>query len=108
MPLQRSIANQPKKDMYRLDGTLKGPGWLGTLKTNNGRDMTEYSIGVTLDGKQTLIPSLVPTLSLEEIEHLRSGGNVTKPIIDKAVQHAIERIKAGKSPFKEATEDITK
>ena len=88
-------------DSMRPDGTPKGNGWLGKLKMTDGtnRDMTEYSIGVHFDGKENLIPSIVPTLSQEEINHLRGGGDVTDEIRDKAVAHARERMQMGLSPF---------
>lgn len=61
--------------------------------------MTEYSIGVELDGKQVDIPTLVPTLSKKEINTILQTGKVTRTIEDKAVAHAIERMRQGKSPF---------
>lgn len=85
----------------RKDGTPKGPGWLGKLKMKDGsgKDMTELSVGVEFDGREQLIPSIVPTLTKGEIEHLRQGKKPTKAIIDKAVDHAKKRIKEGESPF---------
>ena len=44
--------DKSRPDSYRLDGTLKGRGHLGPIKTSTGQTMTEKSIGV--DGK--LIP----------------------------------------------------
>jgi len=88
-------------DSVREDGTTKGPGWLGEIKTPTGKVSTELSIGVNLNGKETLIPSLVPGLTKEEIDYLVGGGKPTKAIMDKAVAHAMPFIKQGKSPFKE-------
>ena len=88
----------------RADGTQKGPGFLGTLKRPDGKVSTELSIGVNIDGKETEIPTLVPTLTEEEREHLINGGGVTERIAKKAVAHAKKRIAEGKSPFKEANE----
>ena len=98
----------------RMDGTKKGPGFLGPLKMTDGsgKTMTELDIGVHPsdlglppgpDGyiDDILIPSIVPTLTKTEINHLRSGGRVTPEIIKKAVEHAKKRIADGKSPFKE-------
>lgn len=85
----------------RLDGTPKGNGYFGILKRPDGKVSTELSIGVSFDGKERLIPSLVPTLSEDEKTHLLSGGEITRAIKDKAVQHARERMSAGKSPFAE-------
>ncbi len=85
----------------REDGTKKGNGWLGQLKTKDGEISTELSIGVEIDGKETLIPSLVPTLTKDEIDYLLSGGEPTDKIVKKATDHAMKRIRAGKSPFKD-------
>jgi len=91
----------------RVDGTLKGKGFLGELKRPDGKVSTELSIGVNLDGKETLIPSLVPTLNKDEINYLLSGGKATKEIVRKAVEHAKGRIAEGKSPFAEKGEQPT-
>lgn len=85
----------------REDGTIKGPGFLGTLKRPDGKVSTELSIGVDFDGKETLIPSLVPTLNQKEIDHMLSGKKVTREIVNKAVEHARKRMRQGKSPFLE-------
>lgn len=90
-----------KKYGSREDGTPKGPGWLGELKTPRGDVATEISVGVNIDGKETEIPLLVPTLSEKEIQHLLGGGKPTEEIMSKAVTHARKRIAAGQSPFKE-------
>jgi uncharacterized membrane protein len=94
----------------RADGTKKGKGFLGELKrTDNADDVsTEISIGVKIDGKETEIPALVPTLTKKEVDHLLAGGEMTDPIVKKAVEHAKKRIKAGLSPFKEEGEDTPK
>lgn len=81
----------------REDGTPKGRGWLGELPMADGKVMTELSIGVSFDGKEKIIPSIVPTLSQEEIKHLSSGGDVTDSIVRKAVEHAKKRIAENKS-----------
>ncbi|OPY89017.1 MAG: hypothetical protein A4E71_00097 [Smithella sp. PtaU1.Bin162] len=88
----------------RTDGTKKGKGFLGELKRRDGKVSTELSIGVTFDGKETEIPTLVPTLSKDEINYLLEGGEPTKAIIRKAVDHAKKRIASGKSPFAEEGE----
>ncbi len=85
----------------RENGTPKGKGWLGELPMQDGSNKvaTELSIGVDFDGKETLIPSIVPTLNQEELTHLLSGGEPTPEIINKAVEHARQFISIGKSPF---------
>lgn len=89
----------------REDGTRKGSGFLGELDLPDGKVATEFSIGVEIDGKETEIPTLVPTLTKAEIELMTSdiipnNKEVPKSIIRKAVAHARKRIKAGRSPFK--------
>jgi len=85
----------------RLDGTEKGEGWLGPIKNNAGDTMTELSMSTNIDGKEVLMPLLVPTLTQDEIDYLKAGNRPTKGIVDKAVSHAMDRIKAGASPFKD-------
>jgi hypothetical protein len=86
----------------RVDGTEKGSGWLGELKMKDGsnRIMTEFSAGFEVNGKEVEMPTIVPTLSEEELNHLLQGGKPTKQIYDKAYKHGMERIKSGESPFK--------
>jgi len=86
----------------------KGPGFLGTLKRPDGYISTELSIEVGIDGKEIEIPSLVPTLTQNEIDHLLKGNKPTKQIIDKAVKHALKRINDGKSPFAQRGEQNLK
>jgi hypothetical protein len=83
----------------RNDGTFKGPGFMGELKTPKGDVATELSIGVELEGQEVEIPLLVPTLSKKQVDHLLNDGKATKDIVDKAVDHAKKRMKQGKSPF---------
>ena len=94
------------KGVMRADGTVKGTGFLGVLKRPDGKVSTEISIGVQFGGEEIEIPSLVPTLTSEEIQLLLEGGKPTKEIIDKAVKHAKERIAQGKSPFAGKGEQI--
>lgn len=77
----------------------KGPGFLGTLERPDKHTSTELSIGVNIDGEEIEIPSLVPGLTQTETDYLLQGNKPTKEIIDKAVQHARQRIIKGKSPF---------
>lgn len=84
----------------RSDGTKKGPGFMGSLKRPDGDISTELSIGVNIDGQEMEIPTLVPTLSKPEINHLLRGGEPTGAIVDKAVDHARKRLRLGQSAFK--------
>lgn len=83
----------------RIDGTRKGRGFFGELPTKDGRIATEISIGVDFGEGETQIPALVPTLSPWEMRWLLDGNDPTEEIIEKAAQHAIQRMKGGKSPF---------
>ncbi len=85
----------------RADRTQKGSGWLGELKMKDGsKDIaTEISISVGFDGKETLIPLLVPSLTKDEVDYLLRGNKETTIIKQKAIKHAIEQMREGKSPF---------
>jgi len=77
----------------------KGLGYFGPLQRPDGKVSTELSIGVNIDGQEMEIPSLVPTLTQDEVNYLLSGKEPTKEIVDKAVDHAKRRLNEGKSPF---------
>lgn len=91
----------------RPDGTPKGKGWLGELKLPDGGVATEYTMqsqAVQKDGKQIDFPTLVPTLSKEEVDQMVNDiipnrKDIPEPIIQKAIQHAKGRIAEGKSVF---------
>lgn len=93
---------EAEKNMKRVDGTMKSTqGFLGPIQTETGV-MTEFSVGIELDGSNIEIPTLVPTLTNSEIEILKqtkTANDIPDSIIDKAVKHAKKRIKQGKSPF---------
>lgn len=88
---------------YRPDGTKKGKGWLGELKRSDGRVSTELSVSYNIDGKEILLPLLVPTLNKKEVDWLLTNEvkpkSIPKSIEDKAISHAMKRIKQNKSPF---------
>lgn len=83
----------------RIDGTLKGTGWLGELQAHNGDVMTELSSTFGVDGQEILMPLLVPTLTEAETLYLLQGKQPTVDIQNKAFQHGINRIMTGRSPF---------
>jgi len=99
--LLAAAAGQPPKTFYgyRPDGSIKGAGFMGELKRPNGDISTELSIGVNFDGREHEIPTLVPTLTQKEINHLLLGNAPTEPIVRKAVEHARMRMSQGNSPF---------
>jgi len=105
------VDDQPPAQNFGLrpDGTPKGAGWLGILYNANNEPVTEYSIGVEIDGKQMDIPTLVPTLTEEEIRSVRYASSFppddprsqpSAEIVQKAVDHARKRIANGQSPFR--------
>ena len=96
--------------MYRADGAKKSArGFLGPVKNLiSGGTMTEFSTDMNYGGKSIQIPTMVPTLSREEISYLQNmspgrGWDMSNPIarsvIDKARAHARQRLDEGKSPF---------
>lgn len=92
---------------YRADGVRKSQrGFLGPVEnTVEGGTMTEVSIGVQLNGEEMDIPTMVPGLTQDEIDTLANmqiegnAANIPDSIVQKAKDHAQQRIAAGKSPF---------
>lgn len=99
------IQAQAENAEERNDGTKKGMGWLGEIKLPNGEVATEYTIGVQMnDGTEYEIPTLIPTLTEDEIklmvnDIIPNKKQVPLEIRDKAIDFAIERMNAGQSPF---------
>src|SRR4029077_13696420 len=82
--------------------TPKGLGHLGPLQRPDGGVMSEYSIGVNIGGRQTEIPSIVPTLTQDELATVLTLPKGTPPpmaIQQKAIDYAKQRIAARKDPF---------
>lgn len=82
---------------------MKGSGWLGPFRNKSGNEVTEYSIGVEMDGEEVLIPTLVPGLTKDEINQVliasEYGEMPRQSIILKAISHAQKMRSEGKSPF---------
>jgi len=100
--------NDPNADKSRwakrADGSEKGMGFLGLLKRPDGSVSSEISIGVTIDGKEVEIPTMVPTLTQQELDYLlnnpaKQGHPIPESIIKKAYEHARQRMSQGLSPF---------
>lgn len=111
-PLEFSDWKPNPKDVRR-DGNMKGLGFLGPLKRPDGGISSELSIGVNIGGKEMEIPSVVPTLAKYEVNYLLNtpedklfdaDPKIWKSIQQKAVQHAIDRIKSGRSVWAEEGE----
>ena len=96
-----------KDNQYRNDGTKKGTGWLGVIDLGDDNVATEYttqSQAVQVNGKQIDFPSLVPTLTPEEVETMkgvirRRDKKIPDEIMQKAVDHAKKQLSEGKSVF---------
>jgi hypothetical protein len=92
----------------RNDGTNKGTGYLGELKLPDGSVATEYttqSNAVTVNGERIDFPTLVPTLSKQEISLMQNDlipnkKEIPEPIMRKAIDHANMRLQKGLSVFK--------
>jgi hypothetical protein len=85
-----SLSDQPQ---------IKGRGYLGVIPTSEGMPMTELSSSFDMNGKTIQHPLIVPSLTAQEVEHLRMGGEPTPEIYGKAQQFALDRIRQGLSPF---------
>jgi hypothetical protein len=92
----------------RPDGSPKGAGYFGELAhpDNPSRVSTELTIGVEVGGKAMDIPLLVPTLTQQEIRAVLAGKE-SDAIVRKAVDHALSRMKQGKTPYAEPGEYYT-
>ena len=102
-----STGKEVRADMRRSDGSVKSAqGFLGPVEnTVQGGTMTEVSIGTEINGKKMEIPTMVPTLTEDEVKTLSSmklegnARNIPESIIMKAKEHARMRLEQGKSPF---------
>jgi len=88
----------------------KGAGYFGALVRPDKRVSSEISIGVDFGQGEMEIPTLVPTLTPQEVQTLLSlpeGRPIPRPIVDKAVAFARQRLAAQLSPFAGAGEART-
>lgn len=100
--------------LLRADGTKKGAGYFGPVQRPDGSVSTEISIGVNLNGKETEIPLMVPSLNKGELQYLIESDpqspdfmkNMPRSILQKAIEHAAQRIKASQSPFANDNEQV--
>lgn len=95
----RPVYQQRAEYGERVDGTKKGDGFLGPLKASDGSIITELSIGVNIDGREMEIPLITPALSQAEIARLLAGEEPDDEMVEKSARFAMDRIRAGKSPF---------
>jgi hypothetical protein len=107
-----TASKPPAAESKRADGTTKGAGFFGPITRPDGKVSTEVSIGVNLNGKETEIPLMVPTLTKPELDYIINNDpsspdfqkNLPRSIADKAVKFAKDRISQGRSPFADAQE----
>lgn len=78
---------------------VKGRGYFGLLPHSGGSVSSELSSEFDYNGAPVEHPLLVPSLDANELKHLLSGAEPTPEIYQKAQDHAIMRMKAGKNPF---------
>jgi hypothetical protein len=78
--------------------TAKGRGYLGNVGTMQ-EPMTELSASSDFGGRTVRYPLIVPTLTADELNLLRSGGEPTQEIYSKAQQYALGRLARGEDPF---------
>ena len=89
----------PSQYGKRKDGTQKGLGFFGPIKGDDGSDITELSIGVDFGKGDVEIPTVVPTLTGDEVAHIKRTGATNSTISEKAIQFAIQRMKSNSSFF---------
>jgi hypothetical protein len=75
----------------RPDKTAKGKGYFGEIKRPDGNVMTEISVGVGLNGKETLIPLIVPTLNKSELNYLMRNNPESKTFMDKMPKSIMDK-----------------
>jgi hypothetical protein len=95
-------------DTQKMDGPPKGWGFFGPLARTDGATMSEYSIDSDINGKRVSYPSLVPTLTKDEVRAVLSskdGQKLPDSVYQKAEDWARTRIAQGKSPFAEPDEE---
>jgi hypothetical protein len=83
----------------RKDGTKKGRGYFGEIKGPDGTFSTELSTTVDFGNGDEDIPLLVPVLTKAEIDHIIAGNKPTEETVEKAINFALARKKAGQSPY---------
>ena len=99
---------QPNPNDLRPDGTQKGRGYFGPLRTPDGGTMTELSVGFNIDGREVDVPALVPTLTRGEVRavlNAKQGQRLPQSVYVKAEAFARDRLARGLSPFARPEEE---
>jgi len=98
-------SRQRPDDQFRHDtGIIKGPGFQGSFTNPEGQDVTEFSVGIPINGQETNIPSIVEDTTPEEINSIVNSATVPESAMRKAQLSAENRIGQGQSPFLEIGE----
>ena len=101
-----TVGLQLDPDMIRQDLTMKSnQGFLGQIKDREGYTMTEQSFDVDIDGKNVLMPLLVPGLSKEEVASIKDNKPLDS-VYKKAQDHGMKRVRRGLSPFYQDGEEV--
>ncbi len=96
-PSQYGLRSYLEGNGYGGQMMPKSSGWLGPISDLNGNVMTEFSVG---DEKGDF-PSIVPTLTQQELTQIISNKNVTDSAYKKAQEWANKRRAQGLNPFKD-------
>ena len=84
----------------RANGSAKGRGYFGEIKSSDGKSLsTEIGVNQTVDGEDLHYPLIHPGISRADLDHLVNHGKPTNEMYDSALDHAMKRKAAGKSPF---------
>jgi hypothetical protein len=107
--LKKDYSKRPDANYgKRPDGSVKGKGFLGELKLPDGGVATEYSTqsnAIKVNGSRIDFPTLVPTLTKDEVllmqnDIIPNKKPIPEEIMQKAIQHAKLRLDQKLSPFK--------
>lgn len=104
-PLEEVMQDTLSEDMTRVDGTEKSStGFKGPITNNvDNSTMTEVSVGVMINGKETLVPAineLTTDAQIKVLQNLKIGVDPIPEDIQITAKKAAEaRIKAGLNPF---------
>ena len=96
-----------KYGFRRNQKTFKERGFLGEITRDDGKIMTEMSVGVEFDGKEVDIPTLYTGMPKDQLDFLIKGGDPrdNEALMEGAEKRAKARMKMGKSPFYNIRED---
>lgn len=88
----------------REDGSPKGFGYFGEVKSPRGGFSTELGAYATVNGEALHYPLMHPNMTREHLDHLLGGGKPTPEMHDAAIEHALRRKAQGMSTFATADE----